>query len=83
MCFRGRHIMMGYFANPDLGEEHVAEMRELPLEYGAKEDDSDRARWALRQSVDLCERIRFNNERHITETRNCEFLATGTLDDDF
>jgi long-chain-fatty-acid--CoA ligase ACSBG len=24
ICFRGRHIMAGYMANPDLGEEHVA-----------------------------------------------------------
>jgi len=23
VCFRGRHIMLGYMANPDLGEEHV------------------------------------------------------------
>jgi len=24
VCYRGRHIMMGYMANPELGEEHVA-----------------------------------------------------------
>ncbi len=23
ICYRGRHIMMGYMANPDLGEEHM------------------------------------------------------------
>lgn len=27
ICFRGRHIMLGYMANPDLGEEHVAEIK--------------------------------------------------------
>jgi long-chain-fatty-acid--CoA ligase ACSBG len=26
ICFRGRHIMLGYMANPNLGEEHVAEI---------------------------------------------------------
>merc|ERR1712194_896474 len=26
LCFRGRHIMRGYLANPDLGEEHVKEI---------------------------------------------------------
>jgi len=26
ICFRGRNIMMGYMANPDLGAEHVAEI---------------------------------------------------------
>lgn len=27
LCYRGRNIMMGYLANPDLGEEHVAEIQ--------------------------------------------------------
>jgi len=27
VCFRGRHIMLGYMANPDLGEEHVLEIK--------------------------------------------------------
>lgn len=26
VCYRGRHIMMGYMANPDLGAEHVAKI---------------------------------------------------------
>eukprot|EP00515_Schizochytrium_aggregatum_P009106 CAMPEP_0202074770 /NCGR_PEP_ID=MMETSP0964-20121228/3815_1 /ASSEMBLY_ACC=CAM_ASM_000500 /TAXON_ID=4773 /ORGANISM="Schizochytrium aggregatum, Strain ATCC28209" /LENGTH=815 /DNA_ID=CAMNT_0048641939 /DNA_START=61 /DNA_END=2508 /DNA_ORIENTATION=+ len=26
LCYRGRHIMMGYYANPRLGEEHVTEI---------------------------------------------------------
>merc|ERR1719291_1332648 len=26
ICFRGRHIMMGYMANPDFGQEHIDEM---------------------------------------------------------
>jgi long-chain-fatty-acid--CoA ligase ACSBG len=28
ICFRGRHIMAGYMANPALGEEHVAAINE-------------------------------------------------------
>jgi long-chain-fatty-acid--CoA ligase ACSBG len=27
ICYRGRHIMMGYLANPDLGKEHMATIR--------------------------------------------------------
>jgi len=26
LCYRGRNVMMGYLANPDLGAEHVAEI---------------------------------------------------------
>jgi len=26
ICYRGRHLMMGYMANPDFGEAHVKEM---------------------------------------------------------
>ncbi len=32
LCFRGRNIMMGYMANPDLGEEHVKEMEKKTKE---------------------------------------------------
>jgi long-chain-fatty-acid--CoA ligase ACSBG len=32
LCYRGRHIMMGYMANPDLGEEHVQEIRKKTAE---------------------------------------------------
>lgn len=28
LCYRGRHIMMGYLANPSLGAEHVAEIEQ-------------------------------------------------------
>ena len=28
VCFRGRHIMMGYMAQPKLGDDHVGKMKE-------------------------------------------------------
>ena len=32
LCFRGRHIMMGYLANPKLGKAHVAEIEKKTAE---------------------------------------------------
>lgn len=32
LCYRGRHVMMGYLANPLLGEEHVAEIEKKTAE---------------------------------------------------
>jgi len=32
LCYRGRHITLGYMANADLGEEHVEEMRKKTAE---------------------------------------------------
>ena len=32
ICFRGRNIMMGYMANPDLGQEHVDEINKKTAE---------------------------------------------------
>jgi long-subunit acyl-CoA synthetase (AMP-forming) len=32
LCYRGRHIMAGYMANPDLGEEHVAAIQKKSAE---------------------------------------------------
>jgi long-chain-fatty-acid--CoA ligase ACSBG len=37
LCYRGRHIMMGYMANPALGEEHVAMIQKKNIE--AIDDD--------------------------------------------
>ena len=44
---------------------HVEEMRNLLLQYGANENDDDKARWRSRQETDLYETIRLNNEREI------------------
>ena len=32
LCFRGRHIMMGYLANPSFGKEHVEEIQKKTAE---------------------------------------------------
>merc|ERR1712032_1296930 len=37
LCFRGRNIMMGYMANPELGEEHVKEMEKKNKETFSKD----------------------------------------------
>jgi len=39
LCYRGRHIMMGYMANPDLGQEHVEMIR------GKNRDSIDADGW--------------------------------------
>ena len=47
------------------GMKHVAEMRDLLLQYGANENNEDKDRWELRQRADFCEMIRINKERDI------------------
>merc|ERR1719263_45008 len=37
LCFRGRNIMMGYMANPDLGAAHVGEIQKKTAETIDKE----------------------------------------------
>merc|ERR1719316_1866535 len=32
LCFSGRNVMMGYLANPDLGDAHVAEIKKKTAE---------------------------------------------------
>lgn len=32
LCFRGRNVMMGYLANPDLGKDHVVEIEKKTAE---------------------------------------------------
>ena len=50
--------------------KHVAVMRNLLLEHGAKENDEDKVRWDLRQRSDAAEKIRLNNEREIINEKN-------------
>jgi len=45
--------------------KHVAQMRELLLDFGASESDDDKASWTLRQRADFCEMIRINNAKNI------------------
>jgi len=68
-----RHVMMLAL------EEHVERMRELLLNYGAKESDHDRKRWALRQRADLCEQIRLRDEREIMDRSYDPCAATAEL----
>ena len=48
---------------------YVFQMRDLLLEYGAKETEEEKKRWILRQLSDKAERIRINDERDIINER--------------
>ena len=48
---------------------YVVRMRDLLLEYGAKESEEEKKRWVLRQLADKAERIRMNDERDIINER--------------
>ena len=56
-------------------EDHVADMRELLLKYGAEENDFERERWRVRQAADACERVRLQNASDIEELSNIHFEA--------
>ena len=45
-------------------------MRNLLLEYGAMENDSDRERWNLRQLADVAEETLKNNYKNIDKDYN-------------
>ena len=49
---------------------YVFRMRDLLLEYGAKESEEEKKRWVLRQLADKAERIRMNDERDIVNERD-------------
>ena len=49
---------------------YVVRMRDLLLEYGAKESEEEKKRWVLRQLADKSERIRMNDERDIINERD-------------
>ena len=51
-------------------ERHVAQMRDLLLQFGANENDKDRERWDLRQRADVAEKIMKNNYKNIDKDYN-------------
>jgi len=59
---------------------HVVQMRNLLLEYGAKESEQEKAWWELRQSADRAELIRINNERSIINKRGYIQWSAGGME---
>ena len=51
-------------------ENHVTQMRNLLLQYGANENDKDRKRWDLRQQADIAEKIMKNSYKNIDKDFN-------------
>jgi len=88
ICFRGRTVMMGYLANPALGEDHVAEIAQknaeaiddegttlCPEKFGTGENII----WTLSQTVYLSMSIGdFSNSKGIRGPLFLVFLCSAT-----
>ena len=59
---------------------HVAEMRDLLLQYGAHEYEKDQKRWDLRRGADAAEKIMRNNAKHIEGDRDFNPCSANEMD---